>query len=253
MATWATVLSLPQMLAGMTSPCSIASWRRPVTANSRAMMTIATQAETRLSDTSDTSAAVTRSLSASGSISLPKVETLFWRRAIQPSSASVNDASANTPAARASPPPASCSRAATRTGTSRIRRTVRTFGRLSSNIRGETLRLQPPPGGEQPRRPGHGHARHRGRDGQGEAGRHVGVPEEPVADPADQEEHRIGVRELVPRAGQRVDRVEDAAQERQRQEHDVRDERRVVPRLGVDADDHAERAEEDQQQRDGRD
>ena len=45
-ATCATVLTLPQMLAGMTSPCSIASWRRPVTANSRAMITIATQALT---------------------------------------------------------------------------------------------------------------------------------------------------------------------------------------------------------------
>ena len=36
---------------------------------------------------------MTSSLSASGSISFPNVETLFWRRAIQPSRASVIDAS----------------------------------------------------------------------------------------------------------------------------------------------------------------
>src|SRR3954447_16169349 len=232
-ATWKTVFSFPHRLAGMTSPCSIASWRRPVTANSRAMITIATQADTRLSETSDTSAAVTSSLSASGSISLPNVETLFWRRAIQPSRASVKEASAKTAAASASPPPASCSSAATRTGTSRIRRTVRTFGRLSSNIRRRTLRLQPPPGGEQPGRPGDGDRGHRRRDGERDPGRHVAVAEEPVADAADQEEHRIGVRELVPRAGQRVDRVEHAAQERERQQHDVRDEGCVVPGLRV--------------------
>jgi hypothetical protein len=99
------------------------------------MITMATQADTRFNETSETSAAVISSLSASGSMSLPNVETLLRRRAIQPSSASVNDATANTVAASASPPPASCSSAATRTGTSRIRRTVRTFGRLSSNTR----------------------------------------------------------------------------------------------------------------------
>ena len=76
-ATWKTVLILPQMLAGMTSPCSIASWRSPVTANSRAMITIATQALRRPSWTRLTSAAVTSSLSASGSISLPNVVTDF--------------------------------------------------------------------------------------------------------------------------------------------------------------------------------
>ena len=90
----------------MTSPCSIASWRRPVTANSRAMITIATHALTRSSETRLTSAAVTSSLSASGSISLPNVVTLFWRRAIQPSRASVNDASAKTAAASRVPAPA---------------------------------------------------------------------------------------------------------------------------------------------------
>ena len=66
----------------MTSPCSIASWRRPVTANSRAMITIATHACRRSSETSETSAEVTSSLSASGSISLPNVVTSLLRRAI---------------------------------------------------------------------------------------------------------------------------------------------------------------------------
>ena len=91
------------------------------------------QAETRLSWTRETSAAVTSSLSASGSMSLPNVVVRLRRRAIQPSSASVIDARTNTMAARASPLPASCNSAATRTGTSRMRRTVRTFGKLSSN------------------------------------------------------------------------------------------------------------------------
>ena len=41
------VLSLPQTLAEMTWPCSMASMRRPVTANSREMITIATHASRR--------------------------------------------------------------------------------------------------------------------------------------------------------------------------------------------------------------
>ena len=46
-ATWVVVLSLPHTLAEMTWPCSTASMRRPVTANSRAMITIATHASRR--------------------------------------------------------------------------------------------------------------------------------------------------------------------------------------------------------------
>ena len=80
-AICSTVFTLPSQLAAITMPRSAAIARRPVTAISRAMITIATQASRRSSETSETSAAVTRSLSASGSISLPKVVTAPRERA----------------------------------------------------------------------------------------------------------------------------------------------------------------------------
>ena len=52
-----------------------------MTANSRAMITIATHAATRSSDTSATSAAMISSLSAIGSMSLPNVVTQLRERA----------------------------------------------------------------------------------------------------------------------------------------------------------------------------
>jgi hypothetical protein len=67
-------------------------------------------------------------------MSLPKFDSLLWRRASQPSSASVKLARMNTPAASASLENSE-SMAATSTGTRRIRKTVRAFGTLSSNIR----------------------------------------------------------------------------------------------------------------------
>src|SRR4051794_29314201 len=51
MAICRAVLSFPQTLAATTCPCSTASWRSPVTANSRAMKTIATHACRRSSET----------------------------------------------------------------------------------------------------------------------------------------------------------------------------------------------------------
>ena len=45
-ATWTIVFTLPSPLAGMTTPCWPAAMRSPLTANSRAMITIATQAAT---------------------------------------------------------------------------------------------------------------------------------------------------------------------------------------------------------------
>ena len=72
---------MPSQLAAITMPRSTAIARSPVTANSRAMITIATQAASRSSETSETSAAVISSLSASGSISLPKVVTASRERA----------------------------------------------------------------------------------------------------------------------------------------------------------------------------
>ena len=81
-ATCSAVFTLPSQLAEITTPCSAATDRRPVTASSRAMITIAIQACSRSSETSETSAAMTSSLSASGSISLPKVVTSPRRRAM---------------------------------------------------------------------------------------------------------------------------------------------------------------------------
>ena len=62
-------------------PRSAAIARITVTAISRAMITIATQAASRSSETSETSAATISSLSAIGSISLPKVVTASRERA----------------------------------------------------------------------------------------------------------------------------------------------------------------------------
>ena len=75
------VFALPKLLAGMTTPACEAPIRRTVTASSRAMMTIATHAASRCSETSETSAAMISSLSASGSISLPNVVTALRERA----------------------------------------------------------------------------------------------------------------------------------------------------------------------------
>ena len=76
------VFSFPIQLAAITTPRSAATLRSPVTASSRAMITIATQAARRSSETSEISAAITNSLSASGSISLPNVVTCWRRRAM---------------------------------------------------------------------------------------------------------------------------------------------------------------------------
>ena len=73
---------MPSGDAGITTPCSAATIRSIVTANSRAMITIATHAAIRPSDTSEISGAMISSLSASGSISLPKFVTLPRERAM---------------------------------------------------------------------------------------------------------------------------------------------------------------------------
>ena len=70
-ATCTIVFALPHQLEAMITPCCVACMRVTVTVSSRAMMTIATHAARRLSDTSATSAAMISSLSAIGSMSLP--------------------------------------------------------------------------------------------------------------------------------------------------------------------------------------
>src|SRR5665647_1409427 len=76
------VLALPHLLAEMTTFWMATTIRRPDTANSRAITTIATQADRRLSPTRDTRAAVTSSLSASGSRNAPITVVCCRRRAM---------------------------------------------------------------------------------------------------------------------------------------------------------------------------
>ena len=127
------VLAFPHQFAAMTTPCWVAASRVTVTANSRAMITIATQPGRRSSETRATSAAMISSLSAIGSMSLPKVVIALRERASQPSIASVSEASAKTIAASRSPWSVSSSSATTSTGTSRMRASVRTLGALTGN------------------------------------------------------------------------------------------------------------------------
>ena len=75
-------MTLPRPLAGMTTPCWPAATRRPLTANSRATTTMATQASTRSRLTSANSAATISSLSAIGSMTLPNVVTDWRERAM---------------------------------------------------------------------------------------------------------------------------------------------------------------------------
>ncbi len=78
---WTTVLTLPYHEAAMTVPSADATIRRPLTMNSREMMTNAIHAGSTSSSTSASSAAVTSSLSASGSMNLPKVVISLRERA----------------------------------------------------------------------------------------------------------------------------------------------------------------------------
>ncbi len=80
--TCSIVFTFPSQLAWITTPCSAATSRNPVTANSRAMITIAIQAASRSSDTRAISDAAISNLSAIGSINLPKVVIAFRCRAM---------------------------------------------------------------------------------------------------------------------------------------------------------------------------
>ena len=66
------VFTLPDLAAAMTRPCSTATSRRPVTASSRAMTTKKAQAGIQATSTNQAMADITRSLSAKGSMNLPK-------------------------------------------------------------------------------------------------------------------------------------------------------------------------------------
>jgi len=66
-------LTLPNIEAEITTPDWPAFTRSTVTASSRAMITIATHPSRRCRETRQSKAPTIRSLSASGSMSLPKV------------------------------------------------------------------------------------------------------------------------------------------------------------------------------------
>ena len=80
-ATMATicraVLTLPKLLAGMTTPSTAATILRPDTANSLPTIKMAVQDDTRPISTRVNNAAATNSLSAKGSINWPKRVTSF--------------------------------------------------------------------------------------------------------------------------------------------------------------------------------
>ena len=80
----------------MTTPLSAAMVRRPVTVSSRATMRNTTHPGTRSKSTKPMRAAVTSSLSARGSMNLPKSVTSPRLRAMFPSRASVMEARAKT-------------------------------------------------------------------------------------------------------------------------------------------------------------
>src|SRR3954453_15501293 len=137
------------------------------------------------------------SLSATRTISLPKVVPALRERAIQPSTRAVSDATAKTIAASRSPFGVSSSSATTSTGTSRMRTTVRTLGTLSGN-NGSTVRprgsgLQTPARAEQPRAPRDHHRRERAGDAEREQDADVAGAQELVAHRLHEVEDRVGV------------------------------------------------------------
>ncbi len=126
---WLRALALPKRPAEMITFSAAATRRRPVTANSRAMITIATHAATAPVSTSDTSTAEISSLSARGSRKAPATVTMPRERASQPSSESVAHASTNTASAHHCPPGMlSTSSSTIRGGISRIRTEVSQSG-----------------------------------------------------------------------------------------------------------------------------
>ena len=133
-ATCVNVLSLPHTLAEITRPCSTANIRNPVTANSRAMITIATHASSRYNATNDTNAAVINNLSANRSSTSQTPSPSTDDAQSTPSNASVADAITNTIAANRSASGNAESNTATNTGINATRTNVNTFAALSSNI-----------------------------------------------------------------------------------------------------------------------
>ena len=133
---WDTVLSLPKEDAGTTTPMDRATPRRPVTASSRPMITMATHARTMSTCTRATRAAATRSLSATGSSRVPKRVTWLRRRAMKPSSQSVSEAATKMPAAISTLTRSEEMTKTMMSGTRTIRNSVSAIGRLKGKLIG---------------------------------------------------------------------------------------------------------------------
>src|SRR6185437_9486526 len=74
---------------------------------------------------------------------------------------------------------------------------------------------------------------------------HVGDLEEAPAEAADEIEHRIKQRDLLPQRRQYADRIEGAAEKRQRRDEQQRNDLQFLEAVRPDADDEAEQAEGD--------
>ena len=90
---WNTVFTLPRGPAAITTPFSTATRRKPLTRNSRPSISMHTQSGMRPWAVNTIMALITSSLSAMGSMNLPKLVIRFRLRAMCPSSASVAQAS----------------------------------------------------------------------------------------------------------------------------------------------------------------
>ena len=134
---WNTVLNLPYHEAAITSPLLAATMRTPLTMNSRATIISTGQLGSDPSSISTSSAATTSTLSAKGSMNLPKSVTSPRERARYPSSQSVHEITTKIIAAihafqglRNASPIASghgLISATTKTGTKQMRIMVTTF------------------------------------------------------------------------------------------------------------------------------
>ena len=87
--SWKAVFHFPSLSAASTCPASMAIWRRPVTRNSRPMISAVTHTGHSPSAVRNTKAEQTRILSASGSRSLPSGVMRFIFLASQPSTKSL--------------------------------------------------------------------------------------------------------------------------------------------------------------------
>src|SRR5262245_34629514 len=130
-----TVFHFASREAGTMVPMDAATARRPVTASSRPTITTTIHASILSMARSDTSAAATRSLSAIGSSSVPRVVTWLRRRASIPSAQSVMEARMKMAAAITACTREDEMRKTIRSGTAMIRVRVRPIGKFTLELR----------------------------------------------------------------------------------------------------------------------